>query len=226
MSKIFFLIIISLFTNSEIFSQVACDCDIFPVKSDCKEKCGIKILQKGSEDELVQKLKIKKETAKRIVNTPQRSKKTKVEDFQEDLPMKYYKDLEDNFKRYISVDVVQINQNGKNNVYLNGDNSGDIKVGDTYNRPLQRHLEPIDLQKIFEKVKSKSTKIKVTSNGSLEGEQFKNEIMIELKKSGYKNIVDKVVPFSQKFFNNERLTIRPDRYQNDEWIEVIINPQE
>ena len=48
---LYLLFSLSTFT---VYSQ-NCDCNIFPVKKECKQECGLKDLQSGSEEELVKK---------------------------------------------------------------------------------------------------------------------------------------------------------------------------
>jgi hypothetical protein len=107
---LFFLFSLSILTA---YSQ-DCDCNIFPVKKECKQKCGFKDLQTGSEEELVKKLGIKKETAQKIVKVSTRKNYKKLSDFEEDLPIKYYQDLEKQFNAYLEGNVIQNNQNGDN----------------------------------------------------------------------------------------------------------------
>lgn len=107
---LYLLFSLSTFT---VYSQ-NCDCNIFPVKKECKQECGLKDLQRGSEEELVKKLGVKKETAQRIVKIQSRKNYKKLSDFEEDLPVKYYQDLEKQFNVYLESSVIQNNQNGDN----------------------------------------------------------------------------------------------------------------
>jgi hypothetical protein len=98
---------------SSVYSQ-DCDCDIFPVKKECKQNCGLVVLQSGTKDEIVKKMKVKDETAQRIVKIQNRKNYKKVSDFEEELPLKYYKDLEGQYEIYINENSIQNNVNGDN----------------------------------------------------------------------------------------------------------------
>ena len=120
----------------------------------------------------------------------------------------------------------KISQEGKNNLYIEGDNKGDVRVGDVYQKPPQRHVLPEDLGKIYKYIPDKNTKIKVISNGSVEGNIFRDEILQELSKNGYNNLKQVVVGMNMNYFDTEKLTVRNGRYNNDTWVEIIVNPQE
>ena len=107
-NKLIALLTIFSLNSISVQSQV-CDCDIFPVKKECKVDCGIKILQSGTNEQIVQKLKVKKETAQRIVNVQTRRNYKEVTDFKDDLPLKYYQDLEQRFNLYLSNNLFQNN---------------------------------------------------------------------------------------------------------------------
>ncbi len=68
--KLILLFAIFSITSLTVFSQ-NCNCDYFPVKAECKEKC-FQILQIGTSEQITQKVKVSPETAKKIVSTPNR----------------------------------------------------------------------------------------------------------------------------------------------------------
>jgi hypothetical protein len=120
----------------------------------------------------------------------------------------------------------KISQEGKNNLYIEGDNKGDIRVGDTYQKPPQRHVTTEDLERICKYAPDKNKKIKVVSNGSIESNTFRDEILQILSLNGYNILTQSVVGQSLNYFRQERLTITDGRYGNETWIEIIVNPQE
>jgi hypothetical protein len=131
-----FLFVLASFTISNIVVSQACDCDIFPVKTECKKNCGIKLLQTGSKEQLQKTLNLEEKTAQKIASLPQRKNKTKIEDFQDDLPYNQYMDLDNKFTMWISnTGIIQTNVSGDNvahdkivtNItYMNGDSLGGI----------------------------------------------------------------------------------------------------
>lgn len=120
----------------------------------------------------------------------------------------------------------KISQEGKNNLYIEGDNKGDIRVGDTYQKPPQRHVTNEDLERIYKYAPDKNKRIKVVSNGSIESNTFRDEILQMLSLNGYNILTQSVVGQSMNYFRQERLTITDGRYGNETWIEIIVNPQE
>lgn len=181
---------------------------------DLKEKTQI-----ASIDSAAFKFRIVDDTTKKTVK--QESKEGKQIQLKDGLVQE--KKIYDNPKKA----KIEITQNGKNNLVVQGDNKGNINVGDTYNsKPPQRHVEDQDLKKILEKAVSKDTIIKVSSNGSTESDKFRNEILNALSKMGYKKLTTVSVGMSQNYFGEGRLTIRPAQYGKETWIEVIVNPQE
>lgn len=92
-----------------------CDCLIFPVAQDCKETCGIRLLQSGTKQQLTSTLKLEEKTAEKIVATPGRKAKKTVQDFRDALPYSPYLELETKFSSYINGNsIVQQNTNGDN----------------------------------------------------------------------------------------------------------------
>jgi hypothetical protein len=102
----------------------SCDCDIFPIKNECKEKCGVKLLQTGSKKQIKNNFKVTEETARKIVSVPNRKNKTSVVDFQDDLPPKYYKDLDSNFAIFIGASISQNNIIAPNALIVTQNQSG------------------------------------------------------------------------------------------------------
>jgi hypothetical protein len=134
---------------------------------------------------------------------------------------------ENKTKKFLNdTSIRTIQQHGKNNLAIGGNNSGDVRVGDTYNKPPQRHLEPDDLPRIVEQLPSKIYKIKVLSNGSIEGNVFRDELLNGLYRLGYNNLVSGTVGMNINFFGTGRMTIRKGSFLKENWIEVLVNPQE
>lgn len=121
--KIVLIQVVAFFISSIGFSQ-SCDCDVFPIKNECKEKCGIKILQTGSKKQIERNLRVTKKTAETIVSVPNRKNKILVTDFQEDLPPKYYKDLDSNFTIFIGTNISQNNIIAPNALIITQNQSG------------------------------------------------------------------------------------------------------
>jgi hypothetical protein len=83
-----------------------CDCNIFPVRQQCKNICGIQLLQTGSKEQLKTTLKLEDETAQKIVNLPHRTSKTSVKAFKNVLSPKSYKDLTSKLNTWIRTRVI------------------------------------------------------------------------------------------------------------------------
>src|SRR5689334_14327596 len=106
--RLIFLLSIAIVFGNTALSQ-SCDCDIFPVKKECKKICGIKLLQSGTKEQLKNTLKLDDATAQKIISLPDRKTKTKIEDFQDVLPYKDYKDLDIKFNIWINDNSTNIN---------------------------------------------------------------------------------------------------------------------
>lgn len=78
-----------------------CDCDIYPITSDCKEKCGLKILTEGSEDDLTENFDLKPSVAEKVVSITERSGKMSVKDFKKDLTTAEFNELKNGYKNWI-----------------------------------------------------------------------------------------------------------------------------
>jgi hypothetical protein len=118
--KILTLITFSLFFSIKLFSQ-NCDCTIFPISENCKSKCGIWLLQKGSETQLKKILNLDTVTIKKIIKSPNRKSQKSVYSFKKYLPKKNYESLKNKYNSWIS--PKSINQK---NVY--GDNVAGNKI--------------------------------------------------------------------------------------------------
>lgn len=114
------------FFIQEVASQ--CDCNIFPVRLECKKKCGMQLLQAGSKAQLKKALGLGEETAQKVVKDPHRRNKKSVDDFQKSMPRKNFLALKGAYQKWL----INFSQNT-----ANGDNvAGNKNV--TYNTYLSR----------------------------------------------------------------------------------------
>jgi hypothetical protein len=123
------------------FSQT-CDCDIFPIKSECKDSCKIKMLQNGTKQQLKKDLKLSEETAKKIINVPKRKNKTKIEDFQDVLPCKYYNEFESKLNSHYAISFSQSIVNG--DAFTGDKIMGNKTVNNNTNNFFQSEYKPLN----------------------------------------------------------------------------------
>lgn len=111
---------ISFFFVGTVFCQ-ACDCYIYPIATECKDTCAIRLLRQSSKMQLKKQLNLSEETSQKITNVKSRNKLKSVNDFQNILPYKYYIELEEKINEW---------QRGPsiNQTNTNGDNVGHDKV--------------------------------------------------------------------------------------------------
>ncbi|HLG27356.1 MAG TPA: hypothetical protein VI423_06180 [Paenisporosarcina sp.] len=133
-----------------------------------------------------------------------------------------FTDIQSRFSELAEKKTLVLNNYG----IIQGDNSiiDNRKIYITPSTPYQRHVTDEDIQKIIANATSKEDLIKVVSDGSLESNQFRDEILAKLHEIGYRNLKMAVVSGGINIFRKERLTVRPGKYQNEKWIEVLANP--
>ena len=123
-------------------------------------------------------------------------------------------------------DQRQISQQGKNNLYMEGDNKGKLHVGDTYNVPPQRHAEKKDIDQITSQASSKDMKIVINSNDSKEGIAYRSEILKRLADIGYTNLMVGTIGMSGGIWGEGRITIHHREYAGEKYLQVALNPQQ
>lgn len=117
------IIAMSLLLLGAKASAQKCDCYIYPISPECKEECGIKLLQTGTKEQLKNELKLDENTANAIVKVSNRKRKNSIEAFQDDLTVSTYKVLSSYYHKWIaSGNQVIIQQN------VNGDNVGHDQI--------------------------------------------------------------------------------------------------
>lgn len=159
-----------------------CDCDIFPLSAICQDSCIARSLQTGTEKQLVKRFAVSNETAKKITTTPNRKSKVKVEDFQETLPYKHYKELEQKVYIYKGANITQNN--------INGDNvAGDKIINNTYVSEKAREVSDSLLKAIISYLPDKNFPVRLyMRNKDSESWSYCEKIKIALQSKGYNNV--------------------------------------
>lgn len=106
-----------------------------------------------------------------------------------------------------------------------------IHVGDVYNKPARRTVTDEDISRIINLASSKDELIKVYSNGSIEGNKFRDEIVEGLRNKGHFVLTLGQIGMSENTWNEERLSVKKkdgfvSRGERGVYIEVLVNPQE
>jgi hypothetical protein len=130
-----------------------------------------------------------------------------------------------------SVDKRQVKSDNRK-INVEGDAFFDsAKQVNVYNRPPQRTVTKEDISRITELASSKEQRIKVYSNGSIEGNRFRDEIFNQLRSNGYFALTLGTTGMSENIWKDERLTVEkkegflPGGIRGIV-IEVFVNPQE
>lgn len=155
--KFSILILFSLFLFKNVISQ-SCDCDIFPIKDTCKKKCGIKLLQIGTKEQLKTSFNLDKETAQKIANVPNRKNKKSVKDFRHSIPEPTYKKLKISYDKWQRITVDQHN--------IFGDNVAGNKIVNNNNYINDDVKRLIDEKAKYQKILITPTEVFVPAHGS------------------------------------------------------------